>query len=154
MTTVAVTIRPSAAADVAAMAGIESAAFSDPWPMSSFRDLLVHPFSRMATATDAEGAVIGYCIMLQAADEAEIVNIATVPWRQRQGIGAQLLDDALAAAAVAGVVAMFLEVRESNRAARALYASRGFVAVGRRRSYYRNPVEDALVLRRDITASE
>jgi ribosomal-protein-alanine N-acetyltransferase len=47
---------------------------------------------------------------------------------------------------------MFLEVRESNSAARALYASRGFLAVGRRRGYYRSPVEDALVLRRDATA--
>ena len=49
---------------------------------------------------------------------------------------------------------MFLEVRESNVAARALYASRGFSAVGRRRGYYRHPVEDALVLRRDATAFE
>lgn len=147
-------IRPTLAADVPAMASIEALAFSDPWPETSFHELLAHPFSRMATALDESRVVVGYCIMLRAADEAEIANIATAPGARRRGIGARLLDDAIAAGATAGVVALFLEVRESNTAARALYASRGFVAVGRRRGYYRHPVEDALVLRRDAAAFE
>jgi ribosomal-protein-alanine N-acetyltransferase len=149
---VVLAIRPTIADDVPAMASIEALAFGDPWPATSFYELLAHPFARMATATDETGGVVGYCIMLRAADEAEIANIATAPGSRRRGIGARLLDDAIAAGAVAGVVAMFLEVRESNAAARALYASRGFFAVGRRRGYYRSPVEDALVLRRDATA--
>lgn len=152
MTVTAASIRPSTPDDVPVMAEIELSAFSDPWPASSFQDLLVHPFSRMTSAVDASGVVVGYCIMLQAADEAEIANIATVPAARGQGIGGQLLDDALAVAKLSGVVAMFLEVRESNTAANALYASRGFFAVGRRRSYYKSPVEDALVLRREIAA--
>jgi len=146
-------IRPTVAADVPAMASIEALAFTDPWPETSFLELLAHPSSRMATASDESG-VVGYCIMLRAADEAEIANIATAPGARRRGIGARLLDDAIAAGATAGVVALFLEVRESNTAARALYASRGFLAVGRRRGYYRHPVEDALLLRRDATAFE
>jgi ribosomal protein S18 acetylase RimI-like enzyme len=52
----------------------------------------------MATAADASGVVVGYCIMLRAADEAEIANIATAPGARRRGIGARLLDDAIAAA--------------------------------------------------------
>ena len=152
MTTPLIAIRPSKADDVPAMASIEALAFSDPWPSRSFHELLVHPFSRMMTAVDASGGVVGYCIMLQAADEAEIANIATAPGMRRRGVGARLLDDAIAAGTDAGVAAMFLEVRESNAAARALYSSRGFAAVGRRRGYYRHPVEDALVLRRDATA--
>lgn len=154
MTARDISIRPTIANDVPAMASIEALAFSDPWPASSFHQLLAHPFSRMATAVDESGAVVGYCVMLRAADEAEIANIATAPGIRRRGVGAQLLGDAIDAGTTAGVVAMFLEVRESNTAARALYSSRGFVAVGRRRGYYRRPVEDALVLRRDVTAFE
>jgi len=149
-----IAIRPTRVDDVPAMASIEALAFSDPWPARSFHDLLVHPFSRMATAVDESGGIVGYCIMLRAADEAEIANIATAPGMRRRGVGTQLLDDAIAAGTADGVLAMFLEVRESNAAARALYSSRGFVAVGRRRGYYRHPVEDALVLRRDATAFE
>ncbi|WP_373069801.1 ribosomal protein S18-alanine N-acetyltransferase [Gemmatimonas sp.] len=154
MSTPVIAIRPTSADDVPAMATIEALAFSDPWPARSFHELLLHPFSRMATAVDESGGIVGYCIMLRAVDEAEIANIATAPGVRRQGVGAQLLDDAIAAGTADGVVAMFLEVRESNTAARALYSSRGFVAVGRRRAYYRHPVEDALVLRRDATAFE
>jgi len=149
-----IAIRPTTADDVPAMASIEALAFSDPWPARSFHELLGHPFSRMATACDESGGVVGYCIMLRAADEAEIANIATAPGVRRRGVGTQLLDDAITAGIATGVIAMFLEVRESNAAARALYSSRGFVAVGRRRGYYRHPVEDALVLRRDATAFE
>jgi ribosomal-protein-alanine N-acetyltransferase len=147
-------IRQTEPDDVPAMASIEALAFGDPWPAKSFTELLSHPFSRMATAVDAAGEVLGYCIMLHAADEAEIANIAVAPGARRRGLGARLLDDAIAAGTEAGVRAMFLEVRESNVAARALYASRGFSAVGRRRGYYRHPVEDALVLCRDATAFE
>jgi [ribosomal protein S18]-alanine N-acetyltransferase len=147
-------IRPTIADDVPAMASIEALAFSDPWPATSFHELLAHPYARMASATDESGGVVGYCIMLRAADEAEIANIATAPGIRRRGIGARLLDDAIAAGAAAGVVAMFLEVRESNVAARALYVSRGFAAVGRRRGYYRSPFEDALILRRAAPAFE
>lgn len=154
MTMPAIAIRPTVADDVPAMASIEALAFSDPWPATSFHELLAHPFSRMASAVDDAGGIVGYCIMLRAADEAEIANIATAPGMRRRGVGARLLDDAITAGAQAGVVAMFLEVRESNAAARALYSSRGFVAVGRRRGYYRHPLEDALVLRRDAAAFE
>jgi ribosomal-protein-alanine N-acetyltransferase len=154
VTAAGISIRPTLAVDVPEMASIEALAFSDPWPASSFHELLAHPFSRMATATDEAGGIVGYCIILRAADEAEIANIATAPGARRRGIGARLLDEAITAVESAGGVAMFLEVRESNTAARALYASRGFAAVGRRRGYYRHPVEDALVLRRDATALE
>jgi ribosomal-protein-alanine N-acetyltransferase len=66
-----------------------------------------------------------------------------------QGVGGRLLDATIGELERRGATSTFLEVRESNAAARALYASRGFDSVGRRRNYYRRPVEDALVLRRD-----
>jgi len=83
-------------------------------------------------------------------DEAEIANLAVSDEARRAGIGARLLDFAVAAADHRQCRVVFLEVRESNVAARALYASRGFQVAGRRSKYYRKPVEDALVLRRGM----
>ena len=69
---------------------------------------------------------------------------------RRAGAGALLLNGAMAAARARGATAVHLDVRESNAAARALYARFGFTEVGRRRAYYREPVEDALMLRSDL----
>lgn len=149
-----VTLRAVTPADVPAMAAIEQRAFSDPWPASAFVDLLQRPHARLMAAFDAEGSVCGYCVLLHVLDEGEIANIAVAPDRRRRGIAARLLDDAIEAARRLELNALFLEVRTSNEAARQLYASRGFEPVGRRRAYYRAPLEDALVLRweRPLTA--
>ncbi len=144
----AITVRPATIADVPSMAMIELVAFSDPWPASAFAELLPMAHSRIAVAVDASGLLLGYCVLLSAADEGEIANIAVLPAARGRGIGARLLDETVAAATEAGVSQLFLEVRTSNDAARGLYASRGFVPVGRRIAYYREPLEDALVLRR------
>jgi ribosomal-protein-alanine N-acetyltransferase len=129
------------------MARIELAAFSDPWPASAFASLLVASHARVTVAVNEHDEPVGYCVLLSAADEGEIANIAVESSRRGQGIGALLLDDALNSAQHEGVRSVYLEVRTSNHPARDLYSSRAFVAVGRRRAYYRNPLEDALVLR-------
>lgn len=141
------TLRAAEPEDADAMGAIEARAFSDPWPASAFRDLIGHSHTRVQVAIDATGAIVGYCVMLHVLDEGEIANIAVAPEHRRRGIAQRLLDDALTAAIAQGLQAMFLEVRLSNEPARALYTSRGFAPVGRRRAYYREPVEDALVLR-------
>ena len=82
-------------------------------------------------------------------DEAEIANLAVRTDRRRTGIGQLLVEAAIAAATAGGARTVYLEVRESNVAARALYQRHGFTAVGTRPKYYRNPSEDALVLRLD-----
>jgi ribosomal-protein-alanine N-acetyltransferase len=99
---------------------------------------------------DAGGEVRGYIVAWFVLDEGEIGNLAVADEARRNGVGARLLDGAIAAVRTAGVDALYLEVRDSNAAARALYASRGFVEVGRRRDYYRRPKEDALVLRLEL----
>lgn len=142
-----ISLRLAHADDVAAMAAIESHAFTDPWPASAFRELLGEPHVRVTVAEDAAGVLCGYCVLLHVVDEGEIANVAVLPSRRRRGVGSRLLDDALAAAAERGVDSVYLEVRVSNDSARSLYASRGFLPVGRRRAYYREPLEDALVLR-------
>lgn len=148
------TIRVPVADDLTRIAEIERASFGDPWSRQSFAALLANAnvFFRVASI-DPPGVarptgVVGYVIAWFVVDEAEIANLAVEPDGRRCGIGSLLLDTAISAAAAAGIKTMFLEVRESNESARSLYASRGFREVGRRRAYYTNPREDALVLRR------
>ena len=95
-------------------------------------------------------AVAGYVIARVVAGEADVLNLAVSPNERGRGLGGELLDAGLAAVMKREVREVFLEVRESNVAALALYASRGFTTVSRRSRYYRNPVEDALLLRRAI----
>jgi len=142
----AVVLRPADEADIAALVRLELASFSDPWDASAFRSLLQASAARVTVAQYA-GVVVGYSAVLRAADEAELANLAVEASVQGRGIGRALLSAALASAADDGVAAMYLEVRASNTAARHLYERLGFLAVGRRRGYYRQPDEDALVMR-------
>jgi ribosomal-protein-alanine N-acetyltransferase len=75
------------------------------------------------------------------------------PSARRRGIARALLERIMAEVMEAGVRALYLEVRESNSAARALYRTLGFEQVGQRRGYYQHPSEDALVLRRDLAST-
>lgn len=96
--------------------------------------------------TDVAGAVAAR----EMAGEAEILNLAVAAvWRKR-GIGRRLMEAALEEAVSAGVRRVFLEVRESNAGARAFYFRLGFAEGGRRRGYYQNPAEDALLLSRSL----
>ena len=145
------TIRAARRDDVDDVAAIERRAFSDPWSVSSFRALFGNPLVHFAVAEDSvTGQVLGYVVSWYVVDEAEIANLAVSDDARRAGVGARLLDHALDIARERRSQVVFLEVRESNAAARALYASRGFEVAGRRSKYYRKPVEDALVLRRGL----
>jgi|SRR5579859_1366222 len=127
------------------------AAFADPWSPRDFADALGAHVPFLVAVDD--GRVAGYVLARQAADEAEILNLGVAPAARRRGIGRALVRAGLAALAARGAVQVFLEVRESNAAARALYAEFGFAEAGRRRGYYRRPIEDAIVLRAAISAA-
>jgi len=99
---------------------------------------------------EEEGIVRGLVVFRTMVDEAEILNLAVDSTRRRRGIGSRLIKDALAACKTAGVKRIFLEVRDSNDAARKFYLRMGFTEVGRRRKYYSEPMEDALVLARTV----
>ena len=129
---------------------IEQAVFSDPWSVRDFKECVASEVVFLVAA--APDGVAGYVIAQDAADEGEILNLAVAPSRHRGGIGRALVERALATLAGRGASRIFLEVRESNTAARALYAALGFGEVGRRRRYYQRPVEDAIVLRAAIPA--
>jgi ribosomal-protein-alanine N-acetyltransferase len=90
--------------------------------------------------------VLGFVLVRAVADEMEIMNLAVDPDSRLQGIARRLLADAIDEVRRADVKRVYLEVRESNSAARAFYSSAGFVEQGRRKNYYSHPAEDALLL--------
>lgn len=126
---------------------IEVASFNDPWSLQGFRDTMANPRNRVEVADDGNGGVLGYSVAWYVAEEAEIANLAVSSAARRCGIGALLLARILEAAGTFGAAAVFLEARESNVAALALYGSQRFVVVGRRKRYYQKPVEDAVIMR-------
>jgi [ribosomal protein S18]-alanine N-acetyltransferase len=103
---------------------------------------------------EGDGGVLGYIVGRAVRDQSEILNLGVTLNARRRGIGASLVRQLLASFAVAGVREVFLEVRESNLAAQGLYRAFGFHDVGRRRRYYRRPVEDAVIFRAAIPAVE
>ncbi len=145
-------IRRATSADASALATLERDCFSDPWSLRAFEETLRTPVVRVLLA-EATEVVLGYLVYRSIGGEAEILNLAVAPSERRRGLGAALLEAALTALSADGAVEVFLEVRESNAGAKALYQRRGFEEIGRRRRYYRQPVEDAIVLRLPLSAA-
>jgi [ribosomal protein S18]-alanine N-acetyltransferase len=117
-----------------------------------YEDDFLSAFQRNFNLRIAEegGCVCGLVAFRVMADEAEILNLAVDSSRRRRGLGSLLVEHVIAACKSEGATRVFLEVRDSNRVARDFYARMGFAEAGRRRQYYRHPVEDALVLVRTI----
>jgi len=135
------------------LAVIERRCFGDPWSEASFREALRASWSFGLVAENPD-QVIGYVVAREAAGTGEILNLAVDLPHRRRGIARALLEAALAALRRRRAEEVYLEVRASNEAAQGLYRRAGFLPVGRRRGYYRNPAEDALVLRRSLERFE
>ena len=143
-----ITLRPAHESDVPGISRIEKASFADPWSEADFRSVMSAAHAIFLVAEDSETGIAGYVMVMTVLEEAEVLNIAVDPVHRGRSLGGRLLDAGTAEARSRGAHEIFLEVRESNQAALALYRSRGFEAIARRKKYYRTPVEDALVLRR------
>jgi ribosomal-protein-alanine N-acetyltransferase len=102
---------------------------------------------RLALVVEDAAEVAGFIVGRGNSEEWEIENIAVRGAARRRGLASRLLGEFLRYARSQGGRQVFLEVRESNRAARALYEKWAFLEAGRREKYYQNPVEDALVLK-------
>ena len=142
--------------DIEALAVLERRCYTHPWTTRGFRDALRRPperglvlLARAVRAGGPERGILGYCVIETVADEVHVHNLAVRPESQGGGLGRQLLLLGLAAGARRGARVALLEVRASNSAALELYRSLDFVAVARRRNYYAQPSEDALVLRKE-----
>jgi ribosomal-protein-alanine N-acetyltransferase len=137
--------------DAAALARIHYAAFAEQWSEDSLRALLENPGTfALAGSHAAETDLQAFILIQIAADESEILTIATAPAARRLGLARALILEAQRVAAQRQANVMYLEVAENNAAALALYRSCGFVLHGRRHAYYigkdRRPA-DALMLR-------
>ena len=134
--------------DVSAIAELEKVCFSDPWSESSIASEVNNPLSYWLVAVE-HGKVVGYVGSQSVLDSADMMNIAVSPEFRRQGIGEKLILALTDHLRKNRVIALLLEVRVSNAQAIRIYEKFGFVEVGRRRNYYRNPKEDALILRKE-----
>lgn len=139
-------IRRAAQGDAAELGLIERRCFTDPWSVHGIAETIQHETS-ICLVAESGPLIAGYLMARISGEEGEILNLAVLPEHRRQGVARALLLAGIEEFRTNGVREAYLEVRESNRAALALYAEQGFRPVGMRPHYYRNPPEDALVLR-------
>jgi ribosomal-protein-alanine N-acetyltransferase len=136
--------------DVPSVVAIEKRSFPLPWSENSFRsDLTTNSAAHLLVAEQKNGAgrrIAGYAAYWLVVDEAHLSTLAVDPELRRQGIGERILRDAMLHAARNGADMMTLEVRVSNEAARRLYEKLGFRVVGRRPRYYKDNLEDAILM--------
>lgn len=143
-------IREMNLSDVPAIANLEKICFSDPWSENSIASELDNRLSYWLVAEES-GVIAGYIGSQSVLDGADVMNLAVSPSYRRQGIGQTLIKKLVEHLRQRGIIALLLEVRVSNTPAITLYEKLGFVQVGRRPGYYRNPREDALILRKELT---
>jgi ribosomal-protein-alanine N-acetyltransferase len=123
---------------------LERLCFSEPWSEQSL--LLLTRDKNFGVVASEDGEVVAYGGMTCCLDEGCVTNIAVHPEHRRRGLGRSVLVEMLDEAKKRGIRSVFLEVRVSNEAAKALYLSEGFSEIGRRKNFYRAPVEDALAM--------
>lgn len=140
--------RPMTEADLETVVRIERAAYPYPWTRGHFLDCLQAGYN--CWVGERRGELAAYWLMMLALDEGHILNCCVAPHHQGRGLGKQLMAHLFEIARGHRTHTLFLEVRQSNRAAQGLYAGLGFEAVARRRAYYPSDDgrEDALVMRR------
>ena len=136
------------ATHVPQIAELEKLCFSDPWSEKSIETELSCRLSVWLVALEGE-QVVGYVGSQTVIDESDMMNIAVHPDFRRRGIAEALVADLEAALRQRGGRALTLEVRDSNLPAITLYEKLGFAQVGLRKNYYRNPKEDARILRKE-----
>ena len=120
------------------------------WSEQEYQRLFAGDATRLALLIEDEGTIQGFLVSKQVGPEWELENIATGESARRRGLASALLGHFLKVVKQQGGESVFLEVRASNAAARALYAKHGFVETGRRCNYYENPPEDAILYRHVI----
>ena len=136
------------ASHVPHIAQLEKLCFSDPWSENSIASELDNRLSFWLVA-EQEGTVVGYVGSQTVLGETDMMNLAVHPDYRRMGIGELLVLELIKNLAEQGSHSLMLEVRASNSGAIALYEKLGFIQVGIRKNYYRNPREDAMIMRKE-----
>lgn len=129
---------------------IEKENFTQPWSMTSFKDMMDSGYVMSFGALDSQGTIIGYALASYVADTGEILDIAVSAESKRRGVGGMLLDAVHSSLNIKGVSECFLEVRENNLPAIALYNKFGYAPVGVRKNYYTCPKENAIMMKKQF----
>ncbi len=145
-------IRPMTIADCAKVELIEKSTFSEPWSYEVFLGCLMQENYHMIVACDDEDTsdILGYFCFYTVLDEGDISNVCVRADKRRQGIADALMDYLLDTAKKLELSVLFLEVRESNYPAQALYEKKGFVRNGLRKNFYTLPTENAVLMQCEI----
>jgi len=131
--------------DIAAVLEMERLIFSPPYSQTVLEQELTAPCAVFLAAKE-DGRLVGYILLRALGDEAELHRIAVLPERRGRGLARRLLEEGVGACVKSGAETVWLEVRESNAPARALYERFGFTTEGVRKNYYVNPQEDAVIM--------
>lgn len=142
-------IRELKAEDAAAAAEIEYQSFPDPWSQNGILDTVSNP-STVCLLAEKAGKAVGYLFAYAAGDEAEIARIAVAGEQKRQGVGKSLIRTLEEIGKKKQIRRLLLDVRESNREARAFYEKMAFQEDGVRRGFYQDPPEDAVLMSREL----
>ena len=141
-------ILPMNQTHVSQVAALEKICFHTPWSENSIASELKNELALWLVAVE-EDCVVGYVGSQTVFPETDMMNIAVAPERRREGIAEVLVDSLVVELKRMGSTSLTLEVRASNAPAIGLYTKKGFHEVGLRKNYYRNPKEDALILRKE-----
>ena len=139
-------IRRAVKADIPKILEIENVSFSDPWEERSFNQVLDQE-NKYFFVEEIDSKLAGYVVFETVFDEGHITNLAVAKPFQRKGVASRFLEKMIDLARSLKIKDIFLEVRESNKAAAQLYSKFGFREVGKRKGYYPKANEDALILK-------
>ncbi len=142
-------IREMQIEDIEAVEAVDKACFSVPWQQTAFLSFLMREGTVFLVAEE-DNEIIGYLGIATAYDESDVLKIVVSQEHRRKGAAGALLENAFDKIRAMGVKKNYLEVRVSNAPAISLYRKYGYTDVGIRRNYYTKPVEDALVMEKDI----
>lgn len=140
-------------ADIANVVEVETKSFQIPWSKESFENELKNKLALYLVAKVDEKAV-GYIGVWKIFDEGHITNVAVHPEFRGKGIGKALISELLSLCSKDGITSFTLEVRESNVVAQSLYKSFGFIEEGKRKAYYSDNNEDAIIMWLNVTKDE
>ena len=134
-------------ADAATIATLEKTCFSCPYSENALAEMIASPLHPSFVLRDEEGELLGYLLGQAIPPEGDLLRLAVHPNGRRRGYGRIIIEAFLSHLRSIGCTVCFLDVREHNLAAQALYTSYGFSPIDRRKSYYHLPTEDAIVMR-------
>ena len=146
-------IRPISEEDLDEIARLEQEIFSDPWSEKALRDYLSSPSARGYVLSENK-KILSYALFSTLLEEGEVLRIGTKMSALRRGFAESLLEHYFTHSKKDGVKKIFLEVRKENLAARSLYEKTGFVLIGTRKGYYKNPPDDAIIYQKTQNGTE